>query len=873
MLKKGKPIIAALFFGVVVQISAPAQQILLSSEKLDELDSSPSLAKQTDTDRLSKQMLFVTPKEDEDLGTRTIAQALARLAEGDESLQQAICSDLRMGDEYLARALQDALMALNVPSTNAFSIVEKWAAYGPDDTLKTLLSNVEGSPDVAAALYGYMAKADPDWIKLVRGMSALILGESEAGRLALSTAIANATGQGVRAIGGAIERVRAGDYGQLWNLTSDAKKILTSRGSLAREILSQQEIGGSFYNMAWAALCNEIAISDLATRSYISRSSRLSPLLSSYKECLVTALRNSGREALVAGMIAGSSIPESRFRWMVEELSDKNYATFNQELAVERTARQLRSSVSENLVNAVASDPFWTGVILWHLTRPAEATALATRLALPEALSSDPDFAREYIKKGAPLGKLVDQLSQARGGYSYYPGGRVEMIEKTETGEVTRESLVQLSRAIADVLASDDKAWDSVFSGGASQEWARRLVILGLDRVPMVASSWAQTMVKNDLALGRGFAKWVMENKALPDDQQNAETWIGSIAASSASAEAFGNAEVARFKKMFQEYIATPAGWSLVANRMVLEGAIFPTVIREMLVSVSVTNPDVFWKLFRILTSSSGDTMARLRPYLEAYIATSRLPQMILDETAAENAFAADAGSALWKTMLKPSSQTMAALAKEMRELRVKTEPHALGNLCFVEELSSPEGWKIAEPSAPAMLEKIRAEGVTLRGATEREQLVYALTNHADACEMTYQILLDNKIFYDAWANRVITKVLFMGKAPSIAWLVKQNGELLEEWKAEMGRQTAADPYILRAFVDSLVTRRIGDREWLNQVNNIRREIASAVFYDRILVEQMLGFPEKEYRETLTSEIRRIFGEYVTDQWKDLSSD
>lgn len=850
-----------------------AQQILLSEEKLNELDSSADLAKQTGTDRLSKQMLFITPVEDDDLNIRTIDQALARLSEDDPTLQEAICYDLKLGDEYLSRALQDALMALNVPSTNAFSIVEKWAAYGPDETLRTLLSNIESSPDVAAAFHGYLSKADPDWVKLVRGMSALISGESEAGRQALATAIANATGQGVRAIGGAIDRVKGGDYGQLWNLTSDAKKILTSRGALAREILSQQVITGSFYDRAWDALCGEIAVSDLPTKAYITRSARLTPLLSAYRACLLSALEGSAREPLIAGMILGSSIPDSRFRWMVEELSDKNYETFNQELSVERTARQLRSSVSENLKSAVANDPFWTGVLLWHLTRPAEATALSTRLALPEALSSDPDFARDYIKKGMPFGKLVDQQVQARGGYSYYPGGRMEMIEKTESGEVTRESLIQLSRALAEVLATDDRAWDSVLAGGMNQEWVKKIIMVGIDRVPMVASSWAQTMVKNDRALGLGFAKWLMENKALPSDQQNAETWIASISASSSSAEAFGNAEVARFKKMFQEYLNTPSGWNLVVNRLMLEGTAFPTVIREMLANVAVTQPDVFWKLFRVLTSSEGDTMARLRPYLETYIASSRLPQMILDETAAENAFAADAGSALWKVMLRPDSPTMVALAKEMRDLRVKTEPHALGNLCFVEEISSPEGWEIAAPSASAMLEKIRAEGVTVRGATEKEQLLYALTNHAEACGMTYEILLSNKDFYKAWASRVITKVLFMGKAPSIAWLVKQNGDLLNEWRAEMGRQTAADPYILRAFVDSLVTRRIGDREWLSQVNTIRREISSAVFYDRILVEQMLGFPEKEYRETLTNEIRRIFGEYVTDQWKDLSSE
>jgi hypothetical protein len=90
-------------------------------------------------------------------------------------------------------------------------------------------------------------------------------------------------------------------------------------------------------------------------------------------------------------------------------------------------------------------------------------------------------------------------------------------------------------------------------------------------------------------------------------------------------------------------------------------------------------------------------------------------------------------------------------------------------------------------------------------------------------------------------------------------------------WKVEMGKQIALDPYLLRAFVDSLVTRRIGDGEWVRQVNTIRRQIASAVFSDRVLVEQMLGVPELEYRSALSEELGRIFDQYVAEQWKDIS--
>jgi hypothetical protein len=858
-------------FLLALAACSSAQQVLLSSEKLNELDSSELLAGHTDYDRLSKAMFRETATEQEEFNPVTMADAISNLLSSEE-IDEVICSDLRAGDGELGRSLQTALVALNVPSNSASVIVEKWATYGPDEALGSLLASLAASPEASSSVADYLYRVDPDWIKLTRGVSSLVTGESEAGREALANAVANATGQSMKQVSESIKKARAGEYSQLWNLTDDSKKILTSRGALAREIISQQNSAGSLYALGWQALTDRVSISDPETRSYIRQSLKLMPLYNAYRDCLASAMSSGeNRSKMVGGIILGSPIPSSRFRWMVEELSGKNYETFNKDIALERTAKVVRGDMTDNLKEALEKDPIWPGVILWHLTRPGEAVALATRLSLPEALSTDPDFAQDYIKAGTPLGSLVDRAVQARGGYSYYPGGRVEMIEKTESGEVTREALLLLSKTIAETLATDDRAWDSIMGPNHNSKWAQRLVVVGIERVPLVGSTWAQTMIKNDLALGQGFKQWVTENKALGDDRQNADTWLNSIASGSSSAEAFGNAEVAKFKKMFQEYITTPAGWSLLHRRLLLEGVAFPGMVRDMLAESIVTNPDAFWKLFRILTSAEGDSMARLRPYLENYISSSQLPQMILDETAAENAFAADASASMWKNILQPGSPIMDALVSELTNLRVKTEPHSLANLCFVEEISSPEGWKLAQPSALAMLEKIRASGVTLRGGNDRDQLLYALTNHAEECGWAYELMLKNKDFRSSWENRVITKVLFMGKAPAVAWLVKQNTPLMETWRTEMGKQIAQDPYLLRAFVDSLVTRRIGDREWVKQVNSIRREIATAVFYDRILVEQMLGVPEKEYRSALGAELGRIFDQYVADQWKDIA--
>jgi hypothetical protein len=243
---------------------------------------------------------------------------------------------------------------------------------------------------------------------------------------------------------------------------------------------------------------------------------------------------------------------------------------------------------------------------------------------------------------------------------------------------------------------------------------------------------------------------------------------------------------------------------------------------------------------------------------------------MVLEEAAAQNAFAADAGAPMWKALLQPEGEAVAKLRETMERVQVMTPQFALGNLCFIEEFFSSEGWEKAEPMSTAMMEKVLSKGVQLPGATTKDRLSYALTNHAAECGWIYSTMLDDPAFRKRWSGRVVAKVLFMGKAPGAAWLFLQDEKLMEIWRQEMGRQVAADPYLLRAFVDSLVTRRIGDRAWTAQVDGIRRNIAGAVYYDRILTEQMLAFPGLEYRQTLDRQVAKIFGEYVADKWDEV---
>jgi hypothetical protein len=853
------------------QAQQPAMR--LSAENLDKLDRSRKIASLIDNDRLSKQLMSgtgsgdVVEEEANKVTNRILLEGLLRLySKG--GLESLIAKELQRGDDILSRCLQTALVALNMPAHGAKALVEKWAMKGPDENLGGVLANMEATPDVGAAMVSYFTDADDDWVKLVRGVSALVTGESNQGREALGIAVANATGASLKAVLNRIEKAKDGDFGQLWNLQADGRKILDSRGALAREILAQQNTGGSFYEAGWAAACERIAEDQILSKSYMSETAGLTPLYTAFVRNLEIAMKGRGKEALVGSIILGGYMPESRFRWMLEELSGGSYKDLEKELKTGKGDRLARANMADNLERALSTNPVWAGALIWHLSRPAEATALSTRLSLPNSHGSDEEFARRYVQAGTPLGGVVDSYVESRGGYSHYPGGRKEMVEKVESGEVQKEALLKLAETIAAVLATEDKPWDSVVETTSPGDWVNRMTVEAIERVPGCATAWIQTLVKNDKALSEGFSNWLVQNKALPNENPNAQRWIASVAAGS---QGFGNAEAARVKKLFTEYISTPEGWGKASTRLKLEGVSFPTVIREMLIDAAIRSPDDFWKLFRILTASEGDTMARLRPYLQAYISSSRLPQMVLEEAAAQNAFAADAGAPMWKALLTPGSPASEALIQIILKGQVMTPQFALGNLCFIEEFFAEPSWTLAEPMSGAMLEKVLSRGVKLPGATVRDRLSYALTNHATECGWIYSTMFADPGFRKRWSGRVVSKVLFMGKAPGAAWLFLQDGPLMSIWREEMGRQIAADPYLLRAFVDSLVTRRIGDRAWAAQVDGIRRNIAGAVYYDRILSEQMLAYPGMEYRNALDEQVRDIFGQYVADQWDDAS--
>ena len=863
--------------GWLVTSGAYAQQpaMRLSAENLGRLDGDREVAALVDNDRLSRQLMSdaAAGGEEEDSGdrvtSRMLLEALVRMHQSG-GLEEAIVRDLRRGDDILSRSLQSALVALNMPGQSAKGLVEQWALRGPDENLGGVLANMESTPDVGAAMVGYFFDADADWVKLSRGVSALVSGDADQGREALGIAVANATGASLKAVMNRIAKAREGDYSQLWNLMADARKILASQGALAREILSQQNLGGSFYETGWRAACARIAEEQLLTEAYMSGTSALTPLYTAFVDNLEQAMRGGKREELVGSMILGSYMPESRFRWMVERLSGSTYAAITSDMKTGKGAKLVRSGMSESLEKAISTDPLWPGVLIWHLTRPAEATALATRLSFPDSHGADEEFARRYVLEGAPLGGVVESYVEARGGYGHYPGGKREMQERVESGEVQREALLRLAQTVTSVLATEDKPWDSALDQSTQGGWINRMVIEAIERVPACAVTWIQTLNRNDKSLADGFGEWLVQNKALPSEQSNAQRWIASVSAAGSAGQGFGNTDMAIFKRRFTEYLATPDGWSKAGLRLRLEGVGFPTVLREMLVEAALLYPDGFWKLFRMLAASKGDTMARLRPFLQDYISSSRLPKMVLEEAAAQNAFAADAGAPMWKALLQPEGEAVAKLRETMERVQVMTPQFALGNLCFIEEFFSSEGWEKAEPMSTAMMEKVLSKGVQLPGATTKDRLSYALTNHAAECGWIYSTMLDDPAFRKRWSGRVVAKVLFMGKAPGAAWLFLQDEKLMEIWRQEMGRQVAADPYLLRAFVDSLVTRRIGDRAWTAQVDGIRRNIAGAVYYDRILTEQMLAFPGLEYRQTLDRQVAKIFGEYVADKWDEV---
>lgn len=858
-----------ILFGAMTLIAGvchAANLTQLDPDKLASLDSAPELVKHLADDRMSKTLIRQSNLNSGQLiTTHLLDKAIADVVES-ELATQAVVDDLASGDDNLRQTILQILAAFNVGPGDATGLVLGWAEAGDPSSLRAVLFNAIQRPEVMQRLRPYFLDNDLDWIRTTAALSALLSGQDEEISNALAIAISNATGNTLASTLATVKKAQEGDLSAKWLLNSNMTKVVSINGAMARVMLAQPLAGNSTYEKVWRRVAELIAADPLTVSEYAQRTYALTPLYDAICQILINSLVSDNTERfrrVGTALVKYSTIPASRFQWMSNEILGVGGADAFKRLRTDKEKNSALEKIVNRLAVLMQTDAAWCDMILWHLTRVGEAAVLSTRNALPQTIVENDALATDMIRAGAPFGSAFDSKLARAGAYSYYPGGGAELRTKVDSGEVEVTALRAYMKALATLLATDDDAWDMLFLDLQRDHgrFVARILSETIDRDTTASTAWIQTIQNNDEALKAGFVKWLVENKEA-NDTATANLWIESVASAVANGGIIGNTEVAKLKAAFVSFIGSEPGWALVTQRIAIESYGFPSLIRTMLINRAVSTPADFWPIYRKLANTKGATVSILRNSIINYVRASNLPGMILDETAAQNPYAADASAVIWDKMMAPGTPLVAEMERLLRDGFTMNLAYGVANLALIDVVRSEGGWPTVLPYAAAFFQ------VSPTANSLQQETIEALSTNSSNSVLLVQRLLSDSVIQGMWRERILALVKFLGKAPPVASVVRRESEIEKDWKVELSEKAATDTYLIESLVNALGMRRVGDSVFAGQVRGIREDLAKMVFYDRILFEQILADKNGEYRKELLDQVRDRFGTYVEQQWR-----
>lgn len=855
-----------LFFLLVAKVALAAGLPQLDPKLFNQLDTSKEICVNLDDDRLSKALIRAGTVTAGDLITSNLLDtAIIDIVES-ETATTAIAQDLSLGDDRLKQTMLKVLAAFNVSPVDAQGLVLGWAdSNGAGNaSLRAILFNALTRPEIMQRMRAYFMDNDIEWARTTKAFSSLLSGEDKELSNAIAIALSNATGNTITSTSGTIAKAQGGDFPAKWLLSSNLDKVMAANSSMARVLRAQSLAGDSIYEKVWFRVAEKIAADPMLVSEYAKRSYILTPL---YDNLCTTLQRSVGEgmensRAIGVALVNFSSIPGSRFEWMSNEILGPGGAMAFKKLKTQKEQNTALERTVGRLVALMESDQAWCDMIFWHMTRVGEAAVLTTRLALPETIAEDDRLATQMIRAGAPFGSEFEAKMVRAGAYSFYPGGSTEMRAKIQTGEVEMPALRQYMKTLAQLLSTDDAAWDSLFTDSyrGLNKYIAAIIEETLDRSTAASSAWIRTIQNNDQSLKAGFIKWLIEN-GLASNESTGALWIESVSSAVANGNLVGNTEVAKLKEALVRFAVSAEGWRLFNQRIAVESFGFPNPLRNLLVNRAVTTPTEFWPIYKKLTQTKGDTVSVLKANVINYVNASALPTLVLDETAAQNPFAADASSLIWDKMMETNGPLVAELVRLLKEGFTMNLSYGVASMAMIDILGQPEGWKLGNPYAAAFFGESPTEE-----SLQRKTMAALGTNAGESTRLVSRLLEDSKI-KEMWRQRCLALIKFLGKAPPLASTVRRDAAMSQQWCQEVAAKSASDAFLTQALVSALGMRRVGDTVFSGEVRNIRADLAKMVFYDRILFEQVLADKNRDYREALLGEVRKFFGTYIEQEW------
>jgi len=835
----------------------------LAPDKFAQLDCDPKLSAQLGTDRISKWIVSKASKDaDSQINDQFLRESISLVME-DGSFGEALCADLSKGDDALRNTVARTLYTYNFSEAQSANMIDTWAATGSDDNLTAIFGNAAHSDQILDLFAQYCLNVDSGWILGVDVTNKIISGRSIVPLEVLRQALVNTVGFEPRSASELVRGAQRGELKSKFAVAAQLPSLLGSNGSLARFIRSSPLPQDSLYKKIWDKVSARIAADPLLIQEYVRRSIGASVLYDDLRGILLGAIRRFGRDRLVPNFLRAAKIPQSRFEYIVKQVTPPRTTAFASSVPND----EVRARMSERLAELCEQKTAWTDFILWHLTRVGEAAAITSRSAILWATNDDEELARKLADKPALFGAAFESKLLKTDAYGFYPGGSAEFRAKAKSQEADPRSYLQFSRALCRLLSQSDAAWgdalNHVLSSGDQNSAAalRALLAATVQRDNASALAWAKTIQQNDHLLNERFRQFLLANGQARDPDTYAR-WLDSINAAYRTDDILGNTELASFKEFLVQFMASPGGWDAITLRLSVESVDIPYTIRSVMIAYCESQQDEFWNLYSVACATNGLSVATLKAHMIDFANNTDLPRFLLDEIANQNQLAADAVDPIWEKLLRNDGPLVHRIQKDMEDGLALSNQFALATLALDDTLARKDYWEMAAPIAARTIGNGDPSDPTLQ-----ERFRERLTTEADKLVPAFSEMFQNPKLQERWRQSLLNAVRFTSKAYILAALIRTDFDLSKQWADSIYELVTRDPMILRYMLESLSSRKLGNPRWTKNVDGMLGSLMNILVSDRVLVEQLIVDKNRAFRMDLRDMVAEIFGGAIAQEW------
>ncbi|CAB4243556.1 conserved protein of unknown function [Methylacidimicrobium sp. AP8] len=488
----------------------------------------------------------------------------------------------------------------------------------------------------------------------------------------------------------------------------------------------------------------------------------------------------------------------------------------------------------KKLASLLMTDDRYADFLLWHLTRPAEAAAQATRSALVHALRQDEGVVRKALQSiWEGQIELAGQLEQSPW-WSLCEATRgksaAEIRRSSSRGELDRNSLLGVGGVIASLLERSDSAWCSLFVNKEegtplSSPFLLSVFPLLVQVTPECALAWLDTLLHNDQEAFVAFGRWMTSRPQARVAVPAYAPWLQEAGdqlrqALEKNSPVLGE-EAQLFVEAFSQW-ASETGWELILRRLQREVGVAEELRRLFLTSWRA-DPEAFWRGYGGLAylPSAKTACERAADTLVAYGG----PEAALRAIAGWDYAVADACGRVWDALWD---------SPQDRALLVEAVLHSDGLSDLNGVLVTATKNVLERPEARALADKFA------RSLGKTTDLLQILAEDPTATRQILSGCLSDPSFREGWERSVFLVTKFGDQSPVVAQWILSRKEALDGWKNAFALALKEHPLFLRAVVVRMAKAKGGELGWASEMRMLEQAIMTAILTDRLLWENLI---------------------------------